>query len=124
LIWQVKPLAKRWINASSDARILVTRNACYVTSSMLLIFVTLEGADIINMSYGEPAARPDVGRAIEVATEAVNKAGVIFVASAGNAGRRKQQWCQVSSTSGCTASGGCTDAVHSQLMDKKCLLHC
>eukprot|EP00878_Enallax_costatus_P017964 GHUV01018890.1.p1 GENE.GHUV01018890.1~~GHUV01018890.1.p1 ORF type:complete len:349 (+),score=86.63 GHUV01018890.1:93-1049(+) len=44
------------------------------------------GVDIINMSYGEPAARPDVGRAIEVAAEAVNKAGVIFVASAGNAG--------------------------------------
>eukprot|EP00879_Flechtneria_rotunda_P025800 GHRR01027447.1.p1 GENE.GHRR01027447.1~~GHRR01027447.1.p1 ORF type:complete len:207 (+),score=90.66 GHRR01027447.1:586-1206(+) len=43
-------------------------------------------ADIINMSYGEPTTRPDVGRAIEVAAEAVNKHGVIFVASAGNAG--------------------------------------
>jgi subtilisin family serine protease len=40
----------------------------------------------INMSYGEPAARPDVGRVAEVASEAVNKAGIIFVASAGNAG--------------------------------------
>lgn len=45
------------------------------------------GVDIINMSYGEPAARPDVGRAIEVAAEAVHKAGIIFVASAGNAGK-------------------------------------
>lgn len=45
------------------------------------------GADIINMSYGEPTTRPDVGRAIEVAAEAVYKAGVIFVASAGNAGK-------------------------------------
>ena len=44
------------------------------------------GADIINMSYGEPAARPDVGRVIEVAADAVHKAGIIFVASAGNAG--------------------------------------
>jgi hypothetical protein len=38
------------------------------------------------MSYGEPACRPDVGRAVELAAEVVNKAGVIFVASAGNAG--------------------------------------
>lgn len=38
------------------------------------------------MSYGEPAARPDVGRVVEVASEVVNKAGIIFVASAGNAG--------------------------------------
>lgn len=41
----------------------------------------------INMSYGEPATRPDVGRVVEVASEAVNKAGIIFVASAGNAGQ-------------------------------------
>ncbi|WIA14765.1 hypothetical protein OEZ85_003250 [Tetradesmus obliquus] len=44
------------------------------------------GADIINMSYGEPASRADVGRAIDIAAETVHKAGVIFVASAGNAG--------------------------------------
>jgi tripeptidyl-peptidase-2 len=41
----------------------------------------------INMSYGEPAARPDVGRVVELASEAVNKAGIIYVASAGNAGQ-------------------------------------
>jgi hypothetical protein len=40
------------------------------------------------MSYGEPAARPDVGRVVDVASEVVNKAGIIFVASAGNAGGR------------------------------------
>lgn len=52
-----------------------------------LIATMNAGIDIINMSYGEATARPDVGRAIEVAAEAVNKAGVIFVASAGNAGK-------------------------------------
>lgn len=39
------------------------------------------------MSYGEPSARPDVGRVVDVASEAVNKAGISFVASAGNAGQ-------------------------------------
>ncbi|KAF6251901.1 subtilase family-domain-containing protein [Scenedesmus sp. NREL 46B-D3] len=44
------------------------------------------GADVINMSYGEPTSRCNVGRAIDIAAEAVHKAGVIFVAAAGNAG--------------------------------------
>jgi hypothetical protein len=34
----------------------------------------------------QPTSRPDVGRAIDIAAETVHKAGVIFVASAGNAG--------------------------------------
>jgi hypothetical protein len=39
------------------------------------------------MSYGEATTRPDVGHVVEVATEAVNKAGIIYVAAAGNAGQ-------------------------------------
>jgi hypothetical protein len=35
----------------------------------------------------QPTSRPDVGRAIDIAAETVHKAGVTFVASAGNAGR-------------------------------------
>eukprot|EP00250_Pteridium_aquilinum_P012313 c20649_g1_i1 orf=679-4899(-) len=41
---------------------------------------------LINMSYGEPTCAPDYGRFVELANEAVNKYGVIFVSSAGNAG--------------------------------------
>lgn len=36
----------------------------------------------------QPASRADVGRAIDIAAETVHKAGVIFVASAGNAGEQ------------------------------------
>ncbi len=42
--------------------------------------------DLINMSYGEPASTPDSGRLIELFSEVVREHGVIFVASAGNAG--------------------------------------
>ncbi|KAH6555217.1 hypothetical protein KP509_1Z272900, partial [Ceratopteris richardii] len=42
--------------------------------------------DLINMSYGEPTSAPDYGRFVELANEAVNKYGIIFVSSAGNAG--------------------------------------
>lgn len=34
----------------------------------------------------QPTSRCNVGRAIDIAAEAVHKAGVIFVAAAGNAG--------------------------------------
>ena len=44
------------------------------------------GAHIINMSYGEPSSRPGFGRVIEAAKWAALERGVIFVASAGNAG--------------------------------------
>lgn len=44
------------------------------------------GANIINMSYGEPTSRPGFGRVIEAARWAALERGVIFIASAGNAG--------------------------------------
>eukprot|EP00198_Chlamydomonas_reinhardtii_P006605 XP_001695941.1 predicted protein [Chlamydomonas reinhardtii] len=51
-----------------------------------LIAARQHGAHLINMSYGEPTTTPNAGRFIELATELVRKHGVIFVASAGNAG--------------------------------------
>ncbi|MBT6154691.1 MAG: S8 family serine peptidase [Planctomycetaceae bacterium] len=42
--------------------------------------------DLINMSYGEPTTTPNRGRLVELFSELVDKHGVIFVASAGNAG--------------------------------------
>jgi len=42
--------------------------------------------DLINMSYGEAAAAPNSGRFVRLAEELVYNHGVIFVASAGNAG--------------------------------------
>ena len=42
--------------------------------------------DLINMSYGEPASLPNEGRLADLFSEVVNEHGVIFVASAGNAG--------------------------------------
>ncbi|KAI9346620.1 subtilase family-domain-containing protein [Obelidium mucronatum] len=42
--------------------------------------------DVANISYGEPGATYDYGRCIEILQEAINKAGVIVVSAAGNAG--------------------------------------
>jgi len=42
--------------------------------------------DIINLSYGEPAALPNSGRVAELINELVNDFGVIFVSSASNSG--------------------------------------
>ncbi len=54
---------------------------------MRALIVTLENkCDVINMSYGEPTSRANVGKFCELATELVNKHGVIFVCSAGNSG--------------------------------------
>lgn len=44
------------------------------------------GCDVINMSYGEPVQTPVGGRFGEIVKEFVNKHGLIFVTSAGNAG--------------------------------------
>lgn len=44
------------------------------------------GCQVINMSYGEASAKPLVGRVAEFAAETVNKHGIIYVSSAGNAG--------------------------------------
>lgn len=51
-----------------------------------LITVLQDKVDVINMSYGEATATPNGGRFIKLAEEIVNKHGVVYVASAGNAG--------------------------------------
>lgn len=58
--------------------------------SRALVACLASGVDIINMSYGEPSGSPDRGRFVELATELVNKHGVVFVASAGGAGWRSR----------------------------------
>ena len=42
--------------------------------------------DLVNMSYGEPSHLPNRGRLVSLFSELVNRHGVVFVASAGNAG--------------------------------------
>lgn len=66
-----------------------TRHAkqSYVLSAVGCMFASVLVWDQINMSYGEATTRPDVGRVCEIASEAVNKAGIIYVAAAGNAGQ-------------------------------------
>eukprot|EP00955_Chlamydomonas_euryale_P015418 165150-Chlamydomonas_euryale.AAC.1 len=51
-----------------------------------LIAVLQHKCDLVNMSYGEPTSTPNAGRFIDLANELVFKHGIIFVASAGNAG--------------------------------------
>lgn len=58
--------------------------------------------DLVNMSYGEPTSDPNRGRFIDLASDLVNKHGVIFVSSAGNEGP---------ALSTCGAAGGTTDAI-------------
>lgn len=42
--------------------------------------------DLINMSYGEPSARANAGRVMDLANQLVELHGVTFVSSAGNNG--------------------------------------
>jgi tripeptidyl-peptidase II len=51
-----------------------------------LLAVLENGCDVINMSYGEPTKTPNKGRFSEFARLVVEEHGVVFVASAGNAG--------------------------------------
>ncbi len=51
-----------------------------------LISVLQNKCDVINMSYGGPSPRPDVGRIYTEYANIVNRHGVIFCASAGNNG--------------------------------------
>jgi len=51
-----------------------------------LIAVLQNKCDLINMSYGGAAPRPDVGRIYQEYSKIVNRHGVIFVSSAGNNG--------------------------------------
>jgi len=44
------------------------------------------GCDVINMSYGEATSQDDVGYFVQLATEMVQKHGILFVSSAGNNG--------------------------------------
>jgi tripeptidyl-peptidase-2 len=51
-----------------------------------LLAVLENGCDVINMSYGEPTKTSNQGRYAEFARMVVEEHGVVFVASAGNAG--------------------------------------
>jgi len=50
------------------------------------IAVAQNNCDLINMSFGGPGPLPDEGRIVDIFRDVVNEQGVIFVASAGNAG--------------------------------------
>lgn len=61
-------------------------NSCATGEVRGCIAVLQNHCDLINQSYGEPSADPDVGRNSEIYSETVNEHGVIFVSSAGNEG--------------------------------------
>ena len=61
-------------------------NSCATGEVRGCISVLQNDCDLINLSYGEPSADPDVGRNSEIYSEIVNEHGVIFVSSAGNEG--------------------------------------
>ena len=61
-------------------------NSCATGEVRGCIAALQNHCDLINQSYGEPSADPDVGRNSEIYSEFVNKHGVIYVSSAGNEG--------------------------------------
>ncbi len=61
-------------------------NSCATGEVRGCIAVLQNKADLINQSFGEPSADPDVGRNAEIYSEMVNRWGVIYVCSAGNEG--------------------------------------
>jgi len=82
-----------------------TRLGTMETSTALvrgLIAAKETGCDLVNMSYGEPTRRADIGRFTELLSEYIAKQKLIFVASAGNNGPGL-------STVG--SPGGCTNGV-------------
>jgi tripeptidyl-peptidase-2 len=60
--------------------------ACAVAMVRAVMAARNLKVDIINMSYGEPSSRPNVGRVLDIMNELVFKHNVLFVASAGNSG--------------------------------------
>jgi tripeptidyl-peptidase-2 len=61
-------------------------NSCATGEIRGCIAVLQNHADLINQSFGEPSADPDIGRNSEIYSEIVNRYGVIYVSSAGNEG--------------------------------------
>ncbi|MCK4341305.1 MAG: S8 family serine peptidase [Phycisphaerae bacterium] len=61
-------------------------NSCATGEVRGCIAALQNKCDLINLSFGEPSADPDVGRNCEIYSEFVNKHGIIFVSSAGNEG--------------------------------------
>ena len=61
-------------------------NSCATGEVRGCIAVLQNKCDLINQSFGEPSADPDVGRNSEIYSEIVNEYGVMFVSSAGNEG--------------------------------------
>ncbi|ETW08523.1 hypothetical protein H310_01086 [Aphanomyces invadans] len=67
-----------------DSRLGATETGVGICRGILAVLE--HKCDIVNMSYGEHAARPNYGRPVELIQELVEKHGVMFVASVGNDG--------------------------------------
>ncbi|ETV89464.1 hypothetical protein, variant 1 [Aphanomyces astaci] len=67
-----------------DSRLGATETGVGICRGILAVLQ--HKCDVVNMSFGEHAARPNYGRPIEMIQELVEKHGVMFVASVGNDG--------------------------------------